>query len=271
MRRLIAILLVILLWLPAGAQTAVNTGNHRKVFPSGGSCTPPTMTYEWVADSLTGTNNCGSSGTSSCTNGAGIYTALELVAGNNGTQTTSLNQPTFTTGAINGLPAFTFVNGSSYWNLATGIPTSTANYTFFAVLKPTGTGNGWFFGVSTVANGLEFGVKYTSPNFYANWGNYNNGSAATDTNAITPSSWVTVAITYVASTRAYVFYQCSAGTCTAHGSGTASSPGTISAAMQQIGARANGSGYVGSIADLGFLSGISTAGIATYSQCKYGI
>jgi hypothetical protein len=244
----------------------INTGSHRKVF-SGGGCSPPTMTGRWAA--YNSANLCGLGGGSSCTTtGDVFYQETDFVASNSLTQTSTSHQPTYTTGAINSLPAVDFA-GSPTEYLPSGsgfiVPT-TGSFTLYAifnaddftVIKPLLS--------TTTAGGLLWG-------FYAGGELLNIAGGSAIGSSITTYStgvWYTLVVTYNTSTGAYAFYNCSGGTCAADGSGT--NVQTITQVSELVGGDFPDSSFFnGKMAEFSYLNSVSTAGIGAWSLCKYGI
>ena len=274
MKRLIA--LIVLLLFPVFGDSQFTIPLHTGASTTS-SCTPPPMTYRWAASTLTGTANCGSSGTTACANGSGVYSWADAVAGDAATQTTSANQPVFTTNEINGYPALAFSHSSiSYLSLATGIASSsTSTYTFYAVVNSTTTNNYYLLGVSTANASDSIGLAFNASNLEMELTNPGVAVLATNTTTQSASTWYTLVWTYNASTKAYAFYSCSGGSCTEQGAGT-SSTGTFGKAATILGSSNSGSSYStyafsGYLAEFGYLNGVSISGIGAYSQCEYGI
>jgi hypothetical protein len=235
----------------------------------GPSCSPPSLTYQWAAYSLTGTNNCGSAGTSSCTNGASVYTLTESIAGNNAVQATSANQPLFETNQINGLPAIES-NGLSgvsaeYLPFSMTIP-DTANFTIYAMVKSSSL-SGYQTIISNDANTSS--IEYGIPNAAHQYVRVNGYSSGLGSATLSTGTWYTLALTFTYSTLAYNLYICSGGTCTSDGSGTAG--GSPSQPINSLFGPNGDDSWNGYVAEWGYLNSVSTSGIAAYSLCKYGI
>jgi hypothetical protein len=265
---LASFLLAIVTVLPGGKplQRAVFFSQNKA---SSGSCTPPTMTYRWAAyNSL---NTCGTG--VACTNGAAGRVSADLVSSNNATNTTGSNQPTYTTGAINGQPAWTF-NGSTpnFFSFTTALPfQSWTTITIYAVVENTGT-SGQFLATSAHNTHL-LGYGFNGSGNQA-FGDVGIASLASGTAVYSTSTWYTIVMQYNTSTLAYTLYKCSGGTCAADGSGTASSGFSFTSATDAMGADVNDGGaynFSGNVAEIGVLNGTSTAGIGAWSQCEYGI
>lgn len=235
--------------------------------PHASGCTPPGMTYRWVASSLTGTTNCGTSGTTLCANGGPVYTWPESVASNNATQTNSTKQPTFATNKINGYPAVSFNGSSGYMTFGTGIPYTNTTYTFYAVFSTASfpVSGQYILSGGGTSGALAYAIRPTAAlgiNLYGT-GNVASGSTINSAN-----TWYTKAVTFNSSTKAYAFYDCAGGTCTQSNSGTASSSqtaGTVNSISTPV-------AYVtGYLAEVGYYNGLSVSGIGAWSQCRYGL
>ncbi len=248
MKKLIALILLL-------ASFAQYGGDKSSVKPVAGCTLPTNLTYRWIP-------NAGCSTSVAC--------MTDTVAGNNASQTTSGDLPTYSaTGGPNSTPALAF--SGSWVDFSTGIPapTGSATYTFYEVIKlssPTATQ--YLMGNQTSLGALAVEFGGTGVARLALTG---TGAVATDTATMTGSTWYTKAVTFSYATEAYQFYTCSGGTCTAGAGGTATA-GTYSQAINLIGARGNSSfGIGGSLAEFGYYNGISIAGLGAYSQCQYGI
>lgn len=231
------------------------------VSPAG--CSPPTMTSRWAAYNTS--NTCTASAVP-CTNGALGWNLPDFNSVNAASNTASTG-PTYTTGAINGLPAWTFNSASSqFWRLTSGI-TQSGSITFYAVFKtPASSHQGALFGVQ-VGHGMEYRITSANKQDAVNQGLLDLGNGTT---TLTSSTWYTSVMTYNYSTGALALYLCSAGTCSADGTATATS--TFSAATNDLGAAQDvGDYFNGLIAEWGYLNSANTTGIAAWSQCKYGI
>jgi hypothetical protein len=231
------------------------------------------MTYRWAAYSLTGTNNCGSAGTTLCANGLGVYTLPDSAGSNNAVQTTSADQPTFATNQINGLPAISNSGGSGssaqVLVAGTGFATGT-NFTMYAVVEPTNLGNYMAVFGTNLANDSQVAVEY---GFEGNnqFVRANGNSAIPGSATFANSTWKTIALTYNNSTQAVQMYICSSGTCTADGSAGTILPGAFNTAITNLFGPAADFAMQGYIAEWGYLNSISLTGIGAYSQCKYGL
>lgn len=246
----------------------LSTGQYVATVPATSSvtCTPPSNTYRWAA--FNSANLCGTTGGSSCTtNGQAMYKLTEINGntGHNAEQATTTAQPTYTTNAINSLPAATFNGTSDDFPLVTSIPNTVTTYSFYAVVNPAAAGS--YRGI--VGGGLSWDFNTTN-----NLDLRISGSTdiATGTNAYsTTGTWLTLAVTYNNSTNAYAFYVCSAGTCTVDKSGTGAAV-SLTSGISSLGTF--GTHYFnGSIAEIGYYNGIFSStdltNLGAYSQCEY--
>jgi hypothetical protein len=238
----------------------INTGTRRKVFTAP-SCTPPTMTYRWqVANSgiLCGTGIA-------CTNGAGTFSLPSSATSNTASQGASGNQPIYTTGAINGLQAALF-NGTSQTLAFSNTFGTSGTMTLYAVIEPTSSGGGILGSATAGTNGsVEWAINGGGGQFF---NSLNRAAIASGAATISTSHFSTLAMTYDFTSGVANLYICSGGTCTLDGTGT--STAQFFNATNSLGTTGIFffSGY---IAEWGYLNSVNTAGIATYSQCEYGI
>jgi hypothetical protein len=268
MKRIFLILALIPL-LASGGQSIVNTGNHRKVFPSGGGCSPPATVSRWAAYN----SSVLCTGSVACTDGAqGVsqpdFNAANNAVNTNGTGTTG--GPVYKVSQINGLPAWQFgpLASELWFDLASGIP-QTGSITFYAVIKsysivePTIAA---IIGVSA-GHGMEWGINTNNKQFANSQG---ATALGTGTNALTTSTNYTLAMTYTYSTGALAFYNCSSGTCNADG--TATQTASFPNPTNRLGSATDvNDPFKGYVAEWGWTNSATTAGIAAWSQCKYGI
>jgi hypothetical protein len=108
-------------------------------------------------------------------------------SGNTATQVTSAKQPTFVSGAVNGLPALSFNGTSSFMQVPSGLANLTAGCSAFIITKPTA--------VTAGARFFDFGNGASSDNVYmdepTNTGaslytyNGSSGTSVTSSSAIT--------------------------------------------------------------------------------------
>ncbi len=220
------------------------------------SCTAPTMTYRWTPASTCSTSQ-------PC--------AIDQVAGNNASQSTSGDLPTYgATGGPNGLAALTFNGTSDYIIPTTPIASGLTSFTMYAIFKPAGTpssGHNYdFFGGTN--NSIEFGID-PSDNAVLNQQDIIgvNGNAA-----FPAGTWYTEIVTYQNGTTTTNFYKANGGALTPDG-GSTSQALSFSATTPYLGGNTVTSSYFnGSIAEWGFLSGSANpSGIAQWSSCHYGI
>ncbi len=75
------------------------------------------------------------------TNGLAFYSFADPVGSNTATQTTTGDQGTLATSALNGLSAVTLNGSSDFYTPATTVASSNVTYTFFAVFSLAATGS----------------------------------------------------------------------------------------------------------------------------------
>ncbi len=255
MKEFLALFLVVFL----ASEQNIDTGNRRKVRSA--LCTAPVMTHRWAVSN--DTNTC--SGGSACTNGAGIDTVIDLGSASPSLaeQGSALNRPIFTAAVLNGNAVATFTPASSQ-NFILHNAISDELMTVYVILKPT---TGTFFGGGNT--GTAGSVQYFFNGTNQRFNNLNKAIIATGTSALSTTSFQTIALTYNFSTGAAQLFKCAAGTCASDGTGTVT--GGFGFPITRIGGESVPGFFGGQIAEVGYTNVISTAGIAAYSQCQYGI
>jgi len=254
MRKALVALMIVLTSVGVPSQR-INTGNRRKAVVG---CTPPSMLHRWTV----GTVTC--SGGSPCTNGAGIDTITDTGTGSasNAEQPTSGNRPIYNTAVVGGNPVATFTAASSQsFTFHNNI--SDSLMTVYVVIKPTsGT---WFGGGSGTGGGVQYFYNGANQQFNS----LNRTIIGTGTSSLSTASFQTIVLTYDFSSGAWSMYKCSGGSCAGDGSGTQTA--SFGFPINQLGGSAAAGFFSGQIAELAYNNSISTTGIATYSQCQYGI
>lgn len=112
--------------------------------------------------------------------------------GNHALQSTSSNQPTISTNAINGLPALSFNGTSQYLQLLSGFANFTSGASIFVVVNPTSTASdARFIELGTAANTNTISLQRYSttagPGFYVYSGA--SGSSVVSTSGLTTSQY----------------------------------------------------------------------------------
>lgn len=230
-------------------------------------CTPPTVTSRWAGSNNTGTNNCGSSGTSPCTNGSVLYYWIDSVGGNTAGPLFGASSVDYVTGVLNSLPAANFP-GSSYSQkvLSTPIPTSIVSYSFAATFDTLAASTAQaLFGPQTSVGGISWSINSSGKQQLC------ISSCVSGTTVFSTSTFYTITASYNTATNAWAFQKCSGGTCTSDGSGT-TSLGTASNAISTIGQLATGvNGLNGNIVEIDYYNGSSITGEGAWSYCQYGV
>lgn len=216
-------------------------------------CVGPSMTYRW-----TPTSGCSTS--TPC--------ATDQVAGNNASQTSSGNLPGYgATCGPNSTPCLTFNGTSGYITMATPIVSTITAFTVYAIVNATSlaTTGGMIGGA---IGGLEFRIN--SSTGVLDMSSVAISDFAIGTTSHSTGTWYTLVGTY-SSAGTWTFYHASAGGLVQEDTGsTAFSPFT--GTTGDLGATHVTSEYFnGKIAEWGYLNSISTAGIANWSVCHYGI
>lgn len=217
-------------------------------------CIEPTgMTYIWVPAA-------GCSTSTPC--------ATDVVAGNNASQTTSGDLPTYgATCGPNSRPCLTFNGTTDFITPTTAIPSGLTNLTFYAVINiTTGSVYNAFFG-STSSQFAEFAVTSGNVPQLAETGI----AGAQGTQTISTGTWYTLIVTYANGTTTTSFYNASGGALNPQGSfgGPAM---TFPNPTADLGAsRGDPSFFNGKIAEWGYTNSVNTAGIANWSSCHYGV
>lgn len=186
-------------------------------------------------------------------------------AGNNATQSTSANKPTFKTNEINSLPAISFDGTNDSLDLASGAWDNWSTSTMFAVLKPAGSGNRTIFCGQTA--GLQYRINSSTKQELVKTAVVNIGASTT---ALSTSVYSQVNATFNAGS-AYAFRLSSAS------DGGSSTAATLSGNTNCIG-RNDPSGdefFSGLIAELivwkRVLSGSEIASVESGLNSKYGV
>ena len=158
------LLIIAAIWM--AGQFTVPFAPHPQV---SAGCTPPTVTSRWAGSNNTGTNNCGSSGTSPCTNGSVLYYWIDSVGGNTAGPLFGASSVHYVTGVLNSLPAANFP-GSSYSQkvLSTPIPTSIVSYSFAATFDTLAAWTAQaLFGPQTSVGGISWSINSSGKQRYA--------------------------------------------------------------------------------------------------------
>lgn len=235
-------------WTVTGVTPTPNNANA--------SCTAPTMTYRWVPAAACSTSQ-------PC--------ATDIVAGNNASQTTGGDLPTYSaTGGPNGTPALVFNGTSDFLTMATAIPTGVTDLTMYAIFNPAGTPSSHDYDLisGSANNSMEFGIDPSDHIFFNQMDIIGAGGALT----FPVSTWYTEVVTFHNGTSTTQFYRTVGGALVPDGPATVQAM-TFSAVTGNLGGETLTNNYFnGSIAEWGFLSGsTSTTGIAKWSSCHYGI
>lgn len=217
------------------------------------ACTPPTMTYRW-----TPTSGCSTS--TPC--------ATDQVAGNNASQTTSGDLPTYgATCGPNSTPCLTFNGTSDFLTPTTPIASSGLTaVTVYAVVNMTSTSV-----LNYIYGGANFGFTFRT-NTDGTVGFGVEGIVGSDgTQVLSPSTWYTIVVTYDNGTTTTNFYNATGGGLAPEGtSGTALSWSAATPTMASDTPNFS-SFFGGSIAEWGYTNSVNTSGIANWSSCHYGV
>jgi hypothetical protein len=218
------------------------------------SCVAPTgLVYRW-----TPTAGCSTS----------TVCATDQVAGNNASQTTSADLPTYSsTGGPNNTPSLTFNGTTDYIIPTIPIAGSTTGLIIYAVFNQTANpGNTALIGGAT--SGLEYGVN-GSGNMFLNQQSIQGIGAGSST--ISLSTWYAKAITYNNTSNVWTFYNISGGSATSDGAGSTGYP--VWAATPNLGGAANvGQNFHGSVAEWGYgITSTLPSGLATWIHCTDNI
>lgn len=192
--------------------------------------------------------------------------ATDQVAGNNASQTTSGDLPTYgATCGPNSTPCLTFNGTTDALLLATPIPSGLTALTMYAVIYVTAAQNNAIFG-ATNNGGLTYRINGSSnPDLEQLAVQGNSG-----TQTLSLNTWYTEVVTYNGGTTTTSFYYASGGTLNAAGA-----PGgpafSWSTTTTYLGNDQFGEPFAGKIAEWGYLNSVNTTGIAPWSQCHYGV
>ena len=222
---------------------------------SSGSCTAPTMTYDW-----TPVANAASTGNPGMN---------DSISSNTASQATGGNAPAYNaTGGPGSKPELTFNGSSSSLNLASMVPTSWTTVSGYLIFEPAtltgqeaimsnGTSFGWFWDINHVG---PMDVTVDASTYISNTG------------SLTAASWRTEAFQYDPSSGVWTFHDVASGTASADGSGTTTATPS-SLGWNVIGSFAGVTYFFnGSLAEIALYNGsLNLTTLATYSQCQYGI
>lgn len=212
------------------------------------------MTYRW-------TPTLGCSVATPC--------ATDQVSGNNASQTTIGDVPTYNaTGGPNSTPSLTFNGTSDFITPTTAIPSGLSAFTLYAIIKPSSVSvNNAIFG--GVTGGIEYRINSSAnPDVLVqSVADVNSGSQT-----LTASTWTTQVVTFTTSGSGTIaFYNATGGTLNAAGSGIPAATSFTSTTNDLGGAPATAEFFHGDIAEWGYLNSVSTATIAHWSSCHYGV
>lgn len=265
-----SIVLLLSLLVPIGQNPGPSSGGALSSAPA--SCTLPSGTSDWQANTITATTNCGTTGTTVCTNSTPVYNVPDAIGSNAVSQTTNTNaQPLFLTSQINGLPAFGFDGANSHTVdnllLTTPIATTNTTYSFFTAISPSNvTATNKLLGQTAALTGsLRWYISSSGhQTVSADASSQISGSAT-----LVVNTWVVIGFTWNTSTGALNLYKCSGGVCTSDGTSTTVT--TPTQTVNAIGVSEGSSNFKGLMAEMWYLNGISNSGWGAWSQCKYGI
>ena len=200
-----------------------------------------------------------------CTNGA-LLTSVPDLAGS--TNSAGAN-PVYTTGAVNGLPAFTFTNNGDQIFFTAGAAANwavTGQITFYAILKPISSATELPM-LPLLLMAVQWRINTTGKQEILSQGTTSIGSG---TATISTSAYSTLTMTYDYTSHVLNLYTCAGGTCSSDGTATTSA--SFSSQQSVLGwAGPITEQFKGSIAEWGYLTSADITGIAAWSQCKYGI
>lgn len=253
------------LWLLGGRQQGMGPGPGT---PSTGTCVPPPVTSRWSASNPS--NVCGQFGGSSCTTtGQLVYQVPDLAGSNQIHRTTGANQPGFQTNQINGLPAFSF-GGAAWLDFTTPIPTSTAQYTFYAIIEFTSVGSAQpiFNSSSATANSIVWDLDSSKKQ---GWGFSGVAGPFLGTNVYAVSTWYAFEFQVDTVAKTYAYSRCVAGTCSSDGSGTYAS-GAPTVTISALGDNQHdGVTLHANVAEAGFFAGYGVTGVGPWAFCHFAI
>lgn len=244
----VAVLSCLLLLL--GAKQS-DLGSRAFFIPSGAACVAPTMTYRW-----TPTNS-----------GYGAMT--DQVAGDNATQSTGGDQPTYSgsVAALGGKPGVVFNGSSDFLSISTPVPDSSAYFSMYAVFVagginqvllgdvPGSGGQTAIYMINRLTQTMELNV-------------YNGGGLSAGT-TINSGIAYTVGVQYNSSTLALAYFMCSGGTCSSDGTYTLGGA-TINLPINAIGNDGSGSYLNATIGEVAYVNGpLPTTALGTYSLCQF--
>ncbi len=127
--------------------------------------------------------------------------------GNNANQTVSADQPTLTTGALNGLPALSFNGTSQFLQFGSGFANFTSGASIFVVVNPTSLGSyqTWIEFGNSSTNYLGFEEGSTSGTVYYYVYNGSSGSNVAATSSLTAGQYQLMESVYNGSNTGTVY------------------------------------------------------------------
>lgn len=189
--------------------------------------------------------------------------------GNNATQSTGANRPTFTANAVNGLPALTFNGSNNFMTLPAGFKDFSQGVSIYLVHKPGTTMN---YPIDIGNGGASNDISIYGAANYVYFYAYGASSSLVTSNSsgYTPSTYQLTEVTHD-STTGNIYKN---GTLT--GTGSVSALNNITRSTNRIGQYGSGSYfYSGEIAEIIVLSKGSTsaerAAIESYVYSKYNV
>ena len=195
--------------------------------------------------------------------------------GNNAGQATSADQPTLSTGAINGLPALSFNGSSQFLQFGSGFANFSSGASIFVVTNPATLGSyqTWVSFGNSGSNylGLEQTSTSGSVSFYTYSGS--SSSAVTAASALSASQYQLVESVYNGTNTATIYNN---GVQKGTGSSLLTAPTTPPRTINYVGQFAGSGAYLnGQIAEIlvynTALSSVQRAAVESYIYSKYGI
>jgi len=264
MRNLIATLLLIFWPGVLLSQNAVFFGQNFNA-PSG-TWTAPTMTNRWP---MYPSPPILCTGAGTCTNGLGLETVVDPIAGNNLVQPAG-SRPTYTTGQVNGVAAAVFNGSSQVLPITNPLSSSTVSWTYYAVVNVPSSPSGIhaIMGCTFSSGCLEWRFDGATQSLLNQGVVLIVGGSTT----ITPGYHLLMA-EYNQSTGLATLKICSGGSCTTDATATVVT--TLSTNVNSVGAAIGvGDYWTSGIAEVGFVNSVSgtiESQVAAWGACKFAL
>lgn len=252
MRRILSgLALASLALLGAKQGTYPTPGPGRNAYSAPPTCTPPTMNIaRWLPAN------------------SGYGSMTDVVGGNNATQSTGADQPTYSgsVSAYGGKPGVVFNGSSDFLSIATPITVGGPYLSGYAVFL-AGNTNQVIFG-NVPGSGGQTAIYMISRANKMEQNIYGGGGLSGST-SINPGSIYAVGFQYNTSTLQLDYFICSGGSCTSDGSFTLGGA-TINLPINAIGDDGSASLFNATLGEAALANTtLDTTTLGTYIHCQY--